>query len=71
MPMITTTIKSSISVKPFLVLITSSPEVRLVTASRGRHHLKDGTVRSTATRYMAGSIPKKPSIVTHWGSSHY
>src|SRR5437764_4737611 len=58
MPMMTTTIRSSISVKPFLVLIEKSPEIRLVTASRCRHHSKDGTVRSTATGYMAGSGPK-------------
>src|SRR5437868_13229021 len=63
--MMTTTIRSSISVKPFLVLIEKSPEIRLVTASRCRHHSKDGTVRSTATGYMAGSRPKTVKVLTY------
>src|SRR5689334_17702549 len=62
--MITTTIRSSIRVKPFLLRIRS-PEPVDDGETLCRQHLQDGTFRGTATAVMAMSWPDSGIGITY------
>src|SRR5256885_1209162 len=67
--MITTTIRSSISVKPFLVLIFKSPESVDDGETRCRQHCKDGRFRCIATPVMAMSLPDFHKRISHYSGT--
>src|SRR6476619_3401994 len=62
-PMITTTIRSSIRVKPFLFRIRS-PEPVDDGEMLCRQHLQDGTFRGNATPVMAMSWPDSGTVIS-------